>query len=434
MTLKKRNLLKSLALALSISSLAPLANKVTAETINASMPDLVGQSALTMDLNTGEVIYAKNADVQSSLASTTKLLTALLFAENKTKTDMIPFTESARTQDGGVTLGNFKHMNVGDTLTGADVMEALLIHSANDCAFMVAESVSGSVDKFVDLMNERVKSLGLTQTHFVNPNGLEPLNQKNQIKDVNHSTAYELAIIAKEAFKNDWVRETIAPKTSDVFIDLTGSPAKLETRNQNLGKEGNIGGKTGNEDLAGHCFVGFYERDNRQLVTVVLGSNYGADGSIVFNDTSQIANYSYAAQKEVFKKATEEVGTATLEYKLFRFFGPTKTITAPIVLSQDVTYYKNDLNDKTANISYKTSDKSAWQLTGNEEVPLTFTTAGHSEEIKGSVTISTMELIKSNLPFYGITLLIIIIIIVLAVVIARIINMKKRRSRRRNRY
>lgn len=432
--MKKRTIFKSLALALSISLLAPLANKVTAETKTAPAPQIIAHSALTMDLQTGEVIYSKDADVKRSLASTTKLLTGLLFAENKEKTDKIPFTEAAATQDGGVTLGNFKKVNVGETLTADDVMNALLIHSANDAAFMIAESVSGSVENFVDLMNKRVKSLGLINTHFVNPNGLESLDPNKQVTDANYTTAYELAIIAKEAFKNDWVRETMAPKTSNVTIDITGSPAILETRNKNLGKDGNIGGKTGNEDLAGHCFVGYYERDGRQLVTVVLGSEYGVDATNVFNDTSAIADYSYNAQKEIFKKSGEQVGTTDLEYKLFRFFGPTKTITAPIVLSQDISYYKNDLNDKTATISYKYNDKNAWQVAGGKPVMLEFKASNYSEDVSGTLTLSTLDLLKANLPFYLATLLIIVIILVLLLLMIRIINMKKRRRRRRRRY
>ena len=431
--MKKRNLLKSLALALSITFLAPLANKVTAQTNNT--PDIIGHSALTMDLETGEVIYSKNADEKRSIASTTKLLTGLLFAENKSKTDMIPFTQLAATQDGGVNFGNFKQLNVGDTLTADDVMKGLLIHSANDSAFMIAESVSGSVENFVSLMNQKVKNLGLTNTNFVNPNGLESLDSNKQVTDGNHSTAYELAIIAKEAFKNDWVRETISQKNAVTTINLTGAPATLETKNKNLGKDGNVGGKTGNEDLAGHCFVGFYEKNGRQLVTVVLGSEYGADGTNVFNDTSEIAKYSYSAEKEIYKNSDEEVGTTDLEYKLFRFFGPTKTITAPIILAQDVTYYKNDLNDKTANISYNSEGINAWNVTGNKEVPLTFTTIGHTEEVAGTLGISTMDLIKENLTIYLASLLIIAIIAVLITLIARIINMKKRKRRnRRYRY
>ena len=155
----------------------------------------------------------------------------------------------------------------------------------------------------------------------------------------------------------------------------------------------------------------------------------------VFHDTSAIAKYGYDAQKEIYKKSNEEVGTVDLEYKLFRFFGPTKTITAPIVLSQDVNYYKNDLNDKTANISYKAEDKNAWQVTGGTEVPLTFTTIGHTEEVKGTVKVSAADLLKSNLTFYLAILLIIVIITVLLLLISRIINMRKRKqNRKRNRY
>ena len=432
--MKKKNLLKSLALALSISLLAPLANKVTAEVNNPPVPNIIGRESLTMDLQSGEVIYSKNAEVKSSLASTTKLLTGLLFAENKTKSDRIPFTASAAAQDGGVTLGNFKKLNIGDTLTADDVMKALLIHSANDSAFMIADAVSGNVESFASLMNERVKILGLTNTHFVNPNGLESSNQKKQITDGNYTTAYDLAVIAKEAFKNDWVRETIAPKSGPITIDITGSPATIESRNKNLGKDGNIGGKTGTEELAGHCFVGFYERDGRQLVTVVLGSEYGSDGTNVFKDTSEIANYSYSAQKEVFKKANEEVGTVDLNYKSFGFFGSSKTITAPILLSEDVKYYKNDINDKTANISYKADDKSAWNVSGGKEISLTFTTAGHTEDVKGTLKVSKADLIKANLPIYLISLLSVVAITVLVLLIIKIFKMKNRRSRKRRRY
>lgn len=430
--MKKRNLLKSLALALSISLLAPLANNVAAE-VN-TVPTIIGKSALTMDLETGEVIYSKNADVKNSIASTTKLLTGLLFAENKSKTDTIPFTESAAAQDGGVTLGTYKKVNIGETLTAEDIMKALLIYSANDSAAMIADSVSGNMEAFVKLMNERVASLGLENTNFVNPNGLESLDPNTQVTDNNYSTAYDLAVIGAEAFKNDWVRETMSTAEANSVINITGSSVQLESRNKLLGKDGNVGGKTGTEVLAGHCFVGFYERDGRKLVTVVLNSDYGADGMNVFNDTAAIANYSYSAEKEIYKTSGEEVGTADLEYKLFGFFGPTKTITAPIVLAQDVTYYKNDLNDKTANISYTSDNKSAWSVAGGKEVSLTFTTAGHTEEVKGTLKVSTIDLIKSNLPFYLASILIIVIIAVLIIFIIKIIKMKKRRSRRRNRY
>ncbi|CDG02143.1 Putative Serine-type D-Ala-D-Ala carboxypeptidase [Clostridium chauvoei JF4335] len=409
--------------------MAPLASRVNAEGTTVSNPEIVGEAAIVMDMDTNEVIYSKNADVKHSLASTTKLLTALLFAENKTKGDSIPFTEAAAKQPDASLNVNFKKMRVGDTLTGEDAMEALLIFSANDAAYMIAESVAGSVDNFANLMNERVAKLGLKDSHFVNPNGLE-----DTPTSYNYATPYDLAIIAKESFKNDWVRETLKPYNPAAKINITGSTYILESRNKNLGKNGNIGGKTGTETQAGHCFVGFYERNGRNLVTVVLKSEYGADGTAVFKDTEKIADYGYSSEKQVYKKAGDEVGTVDLEYKVFRFFGPKKTITAPVKVSEDVMYYKNDFNDKNSKIEYLNEDKNAWKLTGGKEVALTYSSLGHNEEVKGTVDVSTGELLKANLGFYLAFILIVAIIAILVLIIIRIVNMRKRRSRRRRRY
>ncbi|MPM20709.1 hypothetical protein SDC9_67145 [bioreactor metagenome] len=309
-------------------------------------------------------------------------------------------------------------------------MKAVMIFSANDTAYLMAESVGGTVDNFITMMNEKANDLGLKNTHFVNPSGLEidPLNPTNT--EINQTTAYDLAQIGIAAFKNDWVRETMAPKTGELSVNLSGTPVIIESRNKILGKNGNIGGKTGTEDQAGHCFVGFYERDGRDLVTVVLKSEYGATGLNVFEDTEKIANYGYLAKKEVYKSANDEVGTINLTYKAFRFFGPEKQITAPIILNQDVEYYKNDFNDKNASISYTQDVKDAWKLSGNKEVKLTFSLPGYTEEISGTIQVSSLELVKANLPLYLLSLLILIVILVLLIFITRIINMKKRRRRR----
>ncbi|WP_243242122.1 MULTISPECIES: serine hydrolase [unclassified Clostridium] len=429
MKLKKKNLLKSLAVALSISLLAPFANKVSAQETNIQTPEIIGEAAITMDINTGEVIYSKNADLKLSPASTTKLMTALLFAENKSKAETLTFSDTV-VKVTETSLNNYKSINAGDKISAEDTMKAVMIFSANDTAYLMAESVGGTVDNFVNMMNDKAVELGLKNTHFVNPSGLEidPLNPSNT--EINQTTAYDLAQIGIAAFKNDWVRETMAPKSGEISVSLSGTPVIIESRNKLLGKNGNIGGKTGTEEQAGHCFVGFYERDGRDLVTVVLKSEYGATGLNVFEDTEKLANYSYSAQKEIYKNAGDEIGTVDLTYKAFRFFGPEKQITAPIVINQNVEYYKNDFNDKNATLSYEGDVTDAWKLSGNEEIKLTFSTPGHTEDVLGTVKLSSFELIKSNLPLYLLSLLIIVIILVLVLFIVRIINMKKRRRRR----
>ncbi|GAA0085262.1 D-alanyl-D-alanine carboxypeptidase family protein [Clostridium sp. CTA-7] len=427
--MKRKNLLKSLAVALSISLLAPFANKVSAQETNIQAPEIIGEAAVTMDINTGEVIYSKNADLKLSPASTTKLMTSLLFAENKSKSDYLTFSDTVL-KVTETSINYYKKLNPGDKISAEDTMKAVMIFSANDTAYLMAESVGGTVDNFVTMMNEKAKELGLKDTHFVNPSGLEidPLNPNN--KDINQTTAYDLAQIGIAAFKNDWVRETMAPKTGQITVNLAGSPVIIESRNKVLGKNGNIGGKTGTEDLAGHCFVGFYEKDGRDLVTVVLKSEYGATGLNVFEDTEKIANYGFLAQKEVYKNAGDEVGSIDLSYKAFKFFGPEKQIKAPIVVKENVEYYKNDFNDKNALISYNGDVKDAWKLSGDNEVKLTFSTPGHTEEISGIIKVSALELIKTNLPIYLLSLLIIIVILVLIIFIVKIVNMKKRKRRR----
>ncbi|WP_291709092.1 D-alanyl-D-alanine carboxypeptidase family protein [Clostridium sp.] len=430
MNLKVKHLFRTLALALSVSLLAPLANKVSAQDVNIQAPEIIGEASITMDIDTGEVIYSKNADLKLSPASTTKLMTALLFAENKNKTDILNFTETSL-KVTETALNNYVDLKPGDKISAEDTMKAVLIFSANDTAYLMAEAVGGTVDNFVNMMNEKATELGLKDTHFENPSGLEidPLNPSNT--NVNQTTAYDLAKIGIAAFKNDWVKDTVSTKNSKTSITLAGYPIEIESRNKILGKYNNVGGKTGTEELAGHCFVGFFEKDGRNLVTVVLKSDYGATGLHVFEDTEKVANYSYSAEKQTYKTAGEEVGSIDLTYKTFRFFGSEKQITAPISVNEDVQYYKNDFNDKNATISYNGEVKDAWKLSGNKEVTLTYSTPGYTQDVNGTIKVSAMELIKANLPLYLLSLLILVIVLVLFVLVIRIINTSKRKRRRR---
>lgn len=430
MNLKAKNLFKTLALALSVSLLAPLANKVSAEDINIQAPEIIGEASITMDIDTGEVIYSKNADLKLSPASTTKLMTALLFAENKNRTDTLSFSDTSL-KVTETALNNYGSVKAGDKISAEDTMKAVLIFSANDAAYLMAESVGGTVDNFVNMMNEKAKELGLTDTHFENPSGLEidPLNPSNT--NINQTTAYDLAKIGIAAFKNEWVKDTISAKNIKTSITLSGNPMELESRNKILGKYNNIGGKTGTEVLAGHCFVGFFEKDGRDLVTVVLKSEYGVDGTNVFKDTEKVADYSYSAQKETYKNSGDEVGTVDLTYKTFGLFGAEKQITAPIYLNQDVQYYKNDFNDKYASISYNGEVNNAWKFSGNKEVTLTYSTPGYSQDVLGTIKVSAMELVKANLPLYLLSLLILVIVLILVILLIKIISTNKRNRRRR---
>ena len=422
-----KKLFKTLAVTLTIS----LATVVSAK---ASEPTIVSEAAVVMDFETGEVIYEKKADEKMYLASTSKLMTALLFAESKTKTDTITYTEDAKAQppytiDSEQMKPYGKTMQVGDTLDADTVMKELLLFSGNDAAYMVADSVSGDSASFVDAMNKKAEELGLTSTHFENPNGLPQTQADGTSKDVNYSTAYELAIIAREAFKNEWVQETMQLKEADVVLP-GDTRIKIENRNTELGSNGNIGGKTGVTDSAGTCFAGVYERDGRKLVGVVLKCDRNNNNKR-FEDLKSMMDYSYPLEKEVFKASGDEVGTMDLEYKLFGFFGPTKKVSTKINLAQDVKLYKNAIND-TAEIKLNNTEKqSAWKVASNKEVNLTVSVKAYSESVKGNVDITVGTLIKANILIYGAIILAFIVIIALIIFIIKLISDSSRKHKRR---
>lgn len=424
-----KNFFRAITLVLCLTILSPFLGNVTAFA-ETQLPEIIGESAITMDMNTGEIIYSKNADEKRSPASTTKLLTALIFAETKSKNDVVTYGAEASTLVETTLNAQYMGMSVkpGDTLTADDAMKALLIFSANDVAIAIAETISGSSTEFAKLMNEKAKELGALNSDFKNPHGLEDVeNPANN----NSTTAYDLAIIAKAAFDNEWIRETVLQ--DNINITLNGSSILLDTRNKLLNTDGNVGGKTGTETLSGHCFVGYYSKDDKNLATVVLGSEYGASGINVFNDTKAIADYSYTATKVPFKATGEEISNVELQYKLFKFFGPVKTITAPVILNQDVQYYKNDYNDAKANISINAEGLDGWKIASHNDVELTFNAGTHSEKVFGLVQLSTKDILKANLPIYLAALVAIIIIIVLIVVIVKLI-LKSKRNRGRRYY
>lgn len=431
----KRKTLKTLALALSISLLAPFASKVHA-TEKVNTPEIISKAGIVVDYDTGEVIYEKSGNEKMFLASTTKLMTALLFAENAKKTDQIVYTETALAQppytmQSEQMLPYGKSFKVGDTIDADTVMKELLLFSGNDAAYMIADHVGGTSEKFIQMMNDKAKELGLLNTHFKNPNGLP---DSVTGKDVNYSTAYELSILTKKVYENEWIRETMA--LSNATVTLPGDNIiHLENRNTELGKNGNIGGKTGVTNDAGTCFAGLYERNGRKLIGVVLKSDRN-DNDARFRDLNSMMDYSYSAEKQVVKKAGDDVGSLELEYKLFGFFGPTKTITANVTLSEDLKLYNNSLNVNNLEITLKPESNNAWKLASKNDIPLSATVLDSAFEVKGSSDLTVFKLIKANMFVYLAIILAIVIIVILIVLIIKIINNRKRysRSRRRRRY
>ena len=388
----------------------------------SNLPVIYGQAAITVDVATGEVIYAKNVDKQMYPASTTKLMTALLLAQNMKKTDDIKYTLSAKSQEPGSLNTDFHPIGLDETMLAVDVMDGLLMYSANDAAYMIADNVSGNSTNFMKLMNDKAAELKMSGTHFVTPNGLH--------RDDHYSTPYDMSILARAAFLNPWVKESMSKKENTISTSK-GTTFKLENSNKLLGLDGCIGGKTGYTTPAGRCLVAFFMRDGREVMGVVLGSEKDALDTYVFNDMKEIIDYSYNLQKTVLHRSNDIIKTETVKYKPLGFFGLEKTISVPLVAKEDVSYYNNEANKKDLKENINLTSVVSSTLKGNESIGiLTLTQKGKIKTYKLYSEASKGTLLKNSILMYIMTAGIFILFLIGIAVIIRIINLNNRKRRR----
>ena len=415
----KRRLLLFIAL---FSLVLTLSFSSTALAVDTA-PDIIGTSAIIMDLDSNEIIYSKAMDEKMQPASITKLMTALLLAENKNPDDKLTYSEKALAQDPYSYGLNVHPVKPGDTFTAGNAMNILLLYSGNDIAYMIAENVGGTAEKFVEMMNQKAADLGMTNTHFVTPNGLDDNT------DEHYTTAYDLTLLLKAVYNNEWVRETIAKKEA-VVSSVGGMDAVVENRNKLIGINGNIGGKTGYTDKSGRCLAALYQRDGRTLAVVVLNSEYDLpEDSKVFLDVEALADYGYKAERELFKPANTEISEVTVEYNVIPLIGPKKTVKIPVAIHEDISLYNSGLN---ADFSFTTDPISIWSL--NTEDPIgkaTATVKNYTASYDIYSTISRSDIIKSNIVYYIIALLVLIVFIALIWIIVSKIKRSRKRKRRR---
>lgn len=212
------------------------------------------KAAITIEAQTGISLYEKNADEQLPMASTTKIMTALVALENADINKTFTVSENACKVEG-TQIG----LLAGDQISLNDLLHMLMMKSANDAAQTIAENISGSLEAFAELMNERAKQMGLTHTHFENPHGLP--------SDNHYTTARELALIAAEALKNDTFAQIVSTKKKK--LDYHG--LVIENSNRLLSSyEYTTGVKTGFTKAAGRCLVTSAKKDGVTLINVTL--------------------------------------------------------------------------------------------------------------------------------------------------------------------
>lgn len=277
-------------------------------------PDISAEAAILIEIDSGEILYEKNANAPMYPASTTKIMTALLALEHLNLEDKITVPE-----DMGPADGSAMYLLPGEVFTVRELLDGLLVKSANDAAVLLARTISGDIQSFATLMNQRAKDIGCTNTSFVNPNGLH---------DPSHTiSAHDMALIAREAMKNATFRELVSQV--NVTLDETPkTPEKRYFRNTNrfLWSTSKIiynneyipikyevvdGIKTGYTGEAGNCLVSSGKKNNIRVISVV----FKASGYDVYRDSRLLLDYGFDnfEKKTLIKKDTV-LGSQPINY------------------------------------------------------------------------------------------------------------------------
>lgn len=297
-------------------------------------PVLIGETAILMDMKTGEILFEKNANDTRYPASTTKIMTAILALENLDPSREVSVDDKTPYEVEGSHIA----LEPGEVLTVDQLLHAMMTESANDCAMVLGKTISGSTEEFAALMNERAKELGAKNTNFVNPSGLHD--------NAHMTSAYDLAVIARFAMTDPKISEAFRQLVTTYKYEVPPTNKKTETRylyNTNrllydtVNKtvvngvkrpykyDGVTGIKTGYTSHAGGCLAASAERDGTELLAVVMKSN----DSGRFADCIAMLDWGFANYKTVAK---DKAGTALGQVKVKN--GTVKNVQA--VLSKDI--------------------------------------------------------------------------------------------------
>lgn len=262
-------------------------------------PELDAVSAIVMDAVTGQVLYGKNETQQMEPASLTKLMTYLLALQLGDKEDIVTTTSDALRLMRFSTSISLKE---GETLTMEELLYALMLPSANDAANAIAIHIAGSLNNFVNFMNEEVEWLGLTGTQFRNVHGLPAAGH--------YTTAYDLAQITRSAmqYPDFYVYSGAAsytiPATNKSAIRELAHTNQMLNAESDFYYEGSLAGKTGWTVAAGRCLLTIVERDGRTLICIILKSD-GESGSH-YADSVALLDYAFENYELLYQESDDE--------------------------------------------------------------------------------------------------------------------------------
>ena len=341
---------------------------------------------IVYDRNSHMVLYGKNETKQVKMASTTKIMTSLIIIENCSLSETIEISQKAA-GTGGSRLG----LKTGDKITIKDLLYGLMLCSGNDAAVALAEYAGGDIQGFAELMNNKALELGLTNTHYESPHGLD--------SDGHYTTAYELAVLSDYALKNETFSKIVGTKNYTVTIN--GYPKNLSNTNELLGYlNGVYGVKTGFTNGANRCLVTACKRNDMDIICVVLGADtkkFRTQDSIKLIEYA-FKNFTYINANDIAASSFENWKDENLKYLDINksssnsFELEVKTCENPIL-----SVNKNNVDNIKTSISINT----------NLEAPIS------SNTVIGTLTLSlddkillTLDIINSdninrkNIPYY----------------------------------
>ena len=271
--------------AVNIEKIANASTGSTVNSIDSEEPNITADYAILIEASTGRVIYEKNADEKAYPASTTKMLTCVLAIEKGDLDKTLSVSQRAAwTEDPYV---GFQQ---GDMLKERDLLKALMMVSDNSSAVVLAEGIGGSVEGFAKMMNDKAKEIGLTNSHFVTPNGLPD--------DDHYSTARDMAKIAAYGWHNEKFREFSGTEMDTIeWVSPVNKRMVVKNSNKLLGTMPGVNGiKTGWTNAAGGCLAASAKRDGVQLIAVVLHSD---DVNTRFTEAGKLLEYGFSKVKKM---------------------------------------------------------------------------------------------------------------------------------------
>lgn len=277
-------------------------------------PNVFADGAIVMEASTGLILYEKNMDQTYYPASITKIMTALLAIENSNLGEVVTFSTNAIYD---VDLDSSRiGIDVGEQLTMQQCLYAILLESANEVTYAIAEHIAGNIDAFADMMNERAKEIGCTNTHFVNPHGLHD--------DNHYTTAHDMALITREAMKNETFRKIFGTRT----YQIPPTNIQSETRylrnhhkfvlKQDYRYDDCIGGKTGYTSVSKYTLVSVAKRGDLELICVVMHDD---SNEHQYTDTAKLFDFAFD-NFSIYSIADLESSETLTESPMFSKYNP----------------------------------------------------------------------------------------------------------------